>query len=142
MLSKILLALSALNQTPHFLRSLTAPFSATANNSMSCLFYGSSDDAEIGPDHAHVLELELDLLIQCGQIQVVEPAPGIATQKTRGHVNQDLIDQPGLQKDAAEPWPTFNVNFIHTALDQKVELKFQDVRMIGANLRIVVRPVK
>ena len=29
-----------------------------------------------------------------------------------------------------------------TALDQKVELKFQDVRMIGSNLRIVARPVK
>ena len=29
-----------------------------------------------------------------------------------------------------------------TALDRKVELKFQDVRMIGANLRIVARPAK
>lgn len=88
---------------------------------MGSLFLGAGNDAEISADHPHILKPECDLLIQRGQIEIIEPAPGFATQNTRCHISQKLIDEPRLEQHAAQARAAFDMHFVDTAICQRPE---------------------
>ena len=90
--------------------------------------------------------VDLEALLQyLGQRGVNEVHVEAGSRLSGVFINAGLIDElllymaPTLLGSDARGWFD-DLNLV--ALDQKVVLTFQDVRMVGANLRIIARPVK
>jgi diaminohydroxyphosphoribosylaminopyrimidine deaminase/5-amino-6-(5-phosphoribosylamino)uracil reductase len=84
----------------------------------------------------------LALLAQRGVNEVhVESGPRLSGAFLKAGVVDELLCYmaPCILGSDARGWFD-DLNLV--ALDQKVMLTFQDVRMVGANLRIIARPVK